>query len=176
MTPVIGRPRAARDAWRTGSFLFSQGVVMRLSAVVFALVVASAVLTAAVDPPRTIDIVATEDMKYSVTTIKARAGETIRVRLVAKGVLPKIAMAHNFVLLKTGTNIDKLLKDGAPSRASDFIPPTMMDAVIAKTGFAGPGEMVQVTFTVPKKPGSYPYICTFSGHYQGGMKGTLIVK
>jgi azurin len=163
---------------------------MRLSAVVFALVMASALspaaaevrraaasgMTAAVDPPRTIEIVATEDMKYSVTTIKARRGETLRVRLVAKGVLPKIAMAHNFVLLKPGTDIAKLLKDGAPSRATDFIPPAMMSAVVAKTEFAGAGEMVRVTFTVPDKPGSYPYICTFSGHYQGGMKGVLIVK
>jgi plastocyanin len=41
---------------------------------------------------------------------------------------------------------------------------------------AGPGETVQVTFTAPSKPGKYPYLCTFSGHYQAGMKGVLIVK
>lgn len=51
---------------------------------------------------RTIEIVGTDDMKYSVTTIDAKPGETLRVRLTAKGALPKIAMAHNFVLLKLG--------------------------------------------------------------------------
>lgn len=125
---------------------------------------------------RTIDIIGSDEMKYSVTTITARPGEQIRIRLIARGVIPKIAMAHNFVLLKPATDIVKLLTAGAPHRESDFIPPAMMDAVLAKTGFAGPGETVQVVFTVPAKPGSYPYICTFAGHYQAGMKGTLVVK
>ena len=130
----------------------------------------------AADPVRVFNIVATEDMKYSLTTITVRRGESMTVRLTGKGTLPKIAMAHNFVVLKLGTDILKLLKDGAPARATDFIPPAMMDAVIAKTVFAGPGETVQVTFTAPQKPGRYPFICTFAGHYQGGMKGTLIVR
>jgi uncharacterized cupredoxin-like copper-binding protein len=41
---------------------------------------------------------------------------------------------------------------------------------------AGPGETVQVFFTAPAKPGRYPFVCTFAGHYQLGMKGTLIVR
>jgi len=128
------------------------------------------------DPPRTIDITGGDDMKFSVTTIRARAGEPLRLRLVSKGTIPKIAMAHNVVVLKAGTNVAKFIADGAPSRATDFIPPAMKDAVIAQTPFAGPGETVQVFFTAPKKPGSYPFVCTFAGHFQSGMKGTLIVK
>ena len=170
---------------------------MRLLAVVFSLVIASASYTSpaaaqvrnaatpgakkavpakAPDPVQVVDIVATDDMKYSVTTITAKRGSTLKIRLASKGVLPKIAMAHNVVVLKLGTDILKLLADGAPHRATDFIPPAMNDAVIAKTAFAGPGETVQVSFTVPSKPGRYPFICTFAGHYQAGMKGILIVK
>src|SRR5690348_12736122 len=48
---------------------------------------------------RTIDIVGTEDMKFSVTNIAAKRGEQLRIRLTAKGSMPKVAMAHNFVLL-----------------------------------------------------------------------------
>lgn len=128
------------------------------------------------DSPRTINIVGGDDMKYNVTTITARAGEPIRIRLVSKGTLPKVAMAHNVVVLKAATDVAKFIADGAPFRVSDFIPPTMKDAVIAKTAFAGPGETVEVTFTAPAKPGRYPFVCTFSGHYQAGMKGTMIVK
>ena len=128
------------------------------------------------DPPRTIEITGGDDMKFSVTTIRARAGEPLRIRLVSKGTIPKIAMAHNVVVLKAGTNVAKFIADGATSRETDFIPPAMKDAVIAKTPFAGPGETVQVFFTAPKKPGSYPFVCTFAGHFQSGMKGTLIVK
>lgn len=152
---------------------------MRLLATLFLLftsVSLAPVRATVADPGRTIDIIATDDMKYSVTTITAKRGETIRIRLTSKGVIPKIAMAHNVVVLKLGTDVLKLLKDGAPHRGTDFIPPDMLKAVIAKTPFAGPGDMVQVTFAVPAKPGRYPFICTFAGHYQAGMKGTLIVK
>ena len=153
---------------------------MRLLAVLSLLFVSASfsqtpVKTAA-DPMRTVDIVGTDDMKYSVTTIAAKRGETLTIRLVSKGTFPKVAMAHNVVVLKLGTDILKLLKDGMLHRATDFIPPAMKDAVIAKTAFAGPGETVQVTFAVPGKPGNYPFICTFVGHYQAGMKGTLVVK
>lgn len=153
---------------------------MRFAAVLSLVLVsasfAPAPLAKAADPTRTVDIVATDDMKYSVSTIVARRGETLRIRLMSRGVIPKVAMAHNVVVLKLGTDIATLLKEGAPHRATDFIPPSMMSAVIAKTPFAGVGEAVQVTFTVPAKPGKYPFICTFAGHYQAGMKGTLIVK
>ena len=152
---------------------------MRLFVLTLALLVAHPATTTfagASDPVRTIQIVGTDDMKYSVTTITAKPGETIQVRLTSKGKIPKVAMAHNFVLLKTGTNIEKLLADGAAHRATDFIAPASASAVIAKTGMAGPGETVQVTLKVPEKPGRYPYLCTFSGHYQAGMKGTLVVK
>jgi azurin len=131
---------------------------------------------AAEDPVRTIDIVATDDMKYSLTSITAEPGEEIRIRLQAKGVIPKVAMAHNVVVVELDTDIEMLLKEGAPYRETEFIPPSMANKVIAKTSLAGPGERVQVTFTVPKTPGDYPFLCTFAGHYQAGMKGTLIVK
>ena len=103
---------------------------MRLFAVL-TLFLASASISPSVvrtpaDPPRTIDIIATDDMKYSVNIITAKPGEQLRVRVQAKGKIPKVAMAHNFVLLKLGTDVLKLLKDGAPNRETDFIPPAMM--------------------------------------------------
>ena len=130
----------------------------------------------AADPPRTIDVVATDDMKYSVSTITARPGEPIRIRLIVKGTMPKIAMAHNVVVLKLGTDVAKFGADGVPHRATDFIAPALAGQVIARTPMAGPGETVEVVFTAPAKPGRYPFICTFAGHYQMGMKGTLVVK
>ena len=147
-----------------------------LSLVLVSTVFHPVAVTRAADPPRTVEIIATDDMKYSLDTITAKPGETIKIRLMAKGVIPKIAMAHNVVVLKLGTDILRLLKEGAPHRGTDFIPPDMLSAVLAKTALAGPGEMMQVTFKVPEKPGRYPFICTFAGHYQAGMKGTLIVK
>jgi azurin len=128
------------------------------------------------DPPRTIEITGGDDMRFSVTTIRASAGEPLRLRFTSKGTIPKVAMAHNVVVLKAGTDVVKFINDGASSRATDFIAPAMKDAVLARTPLAGPGETVQVVFTAPAKPGRYPFVCTFAGHFQAGMKGTLIVK
>ena len=45
---------------------------------------------AAEAPVRTIDIVATDDMKYSLNSITAAPGEKLRIRLQANGVIPKV--------------------------------------------------------------------------------------
>ncbi len=125
---------------------------------------------------RTIEIVGTDDMKFSVTNIEAKPGEPLRVRLVSKGAMPKIAMAHNFVLLKSGASQIKFINASAAARETDFIAPEMKDQVIAATALAGAGETVEVTFKAPAEAGEYPYVCSFPGHFQVGMRGTLTVK
>lgn len=131
--------------------------------------------------PRTIEIEGTDEMKFSVTTITAKPGETLRVRLkaVSKANLPKAVMAHNFVLFKaaaTPKQLNDFMMITVTKGAVTFIPPEMKALVIASTLMAGAGETVDVTFTVPTAPGSYPYLCSFSTHYLIGMKGTLVVK
>lgn len=146
------------------------------AAVIALFVVVLAPFAAVANGARTVEISSSDDMKFNVTTIRAKPGEQLRIRLTSKGTLPKIAMAHNVVVLKLGTNVQKFINDGAAFRDADFVPPTMKDAVIAKTAFAGPGEKVEVVFTVPAKRGRYPFICTFAGHFAAGMKGTLVVQ
>ena len=48
--------------------------------------------------------------------------------------------------------------------------------MIANTALAGNGETVEVVFKVPAAAGSYPFLCTFPGHFVVGMKGNLVVK
>ena len=71
---------------------------------------------------RTVEIIGTEDMKYSVTNIAAKPGEQLRVRLVVKGAMPKIAMAHNFVLLNKAANVTDFVTAAMNARTTDFIP------------------------------------------------------
>ena len=125
---------------------------------------------------RTVEIIGTDDMKFSVTAIPAKRGEQLRVRLISKGAMPKVAMAHNFVLLQKAASQVKFVTEGAQSRDTDFIPPSMKDQVIAATALAGAGETVEVTFKVPNAAGDYPYLCSFPGHFQAGMRGMLNVK
>ena len=44
-------------------------------------------------------------MKFNVTEITAKRGETIRIQLKNVGTLPKMAMAHNVVVLKPTTKV-----------------------------------------------------------------------
>ncbi len=125
---------------------------------------------------RTVEITGGDDMKYNVTTINAKPGETLRVVLKSTGSIPKIAMAHNFVLLVLGADVDAFLKSAMNARDTDYVPADQKAKVLAASKLAGPGETVEVTFKAPAKPGSYPYMCTFPGHYTAGMKGNLVVK
>jgi len=52
----------------------------------------------------------------------------------------------------------------------------MKAEVVASTPLAGPGETVDITFKVPAAAGTYPFMCTFPGHFTAGMKGNLVVK
>ena len=126
--------------------------------------------------PRVVAITGTDAMKFSVTAIEAKPGEKITVKLTGQGAMPKVAMAHNFVLLAAKTDATAFANAGAMSRPTDFIPPAMKDKVLASTKLAGNGETVEVTFDAPKTPGVYDFICTFPGHFAAGMKGTLTVK
>jgi azurin len=128
---------------------------------------------------RVVDIEATDKMQFSVTTINAKPGEALHIRLKAVSTLPKAAMAHNFVLFKSSAT-QKQIADFATAGMSKgpvtYIPDDMKSLVLASTAMAGGGQTVEVAFTAPKEPGTYPYICSFTGHYLVGMKGNLIVK
>lgn len=125
---------------------------------------------------RTIAMTANDDMKFSVTRIDAKPGEQIRVVLRVMGTMPRIAMAHNVVVLKKGTNLDAFVNASATARATDFIAPAFKKQVVAATPLAGAGETVEVSFAAPSTPGRYDFICSFPGHFAGGMRGVLVVK
>lgn len=129
------------------------------------------------DPvPRTVSMTAGDDMKFSVTTINAKPGEQLRIVLRVVGTMPKIAMAHNVIVLAKGTNLDAFVNASAMARDTAFIAPAFSKNVIAATGMGGAGDTVQVTFATPKAPGRYDFVCSFPGHFAGGMRGVLVIK
>ena len=150
-----------------------RSMISGCAAVVLALGAAASVQA---QTPRVVAITGTDAMKYSVSAIEAKPGEKITVKLTGQGAIPKVAMAHNFVLLALGTDATAFATAAASARATDFVPAAMKDKVLASTKLAGMGETVEVTFDAPKAPGVYTFICTFPGHFLAGMKGTLTVK
>jgi azurin len=138
----------------------------------------SSTATAAKAPagaPRVVEITANDQMKFSISTIEAKAGEQLKVVLTNAGTLPKEAMGHNWVLLQAGSDPMAFSNAAVTAKDKDYIPDSMKDKVIAHTALLGPRKSDEVTFTVPP-PGEYPFLCSFPAHFAVGMKGTLISK
>jgi azurin len=113
-------------------------------------------------------------MKFSLATIEAKAGEDLKVVLENIGSLPKEVMGHNWVLLKTGTDVMAFATAGMTAKDNNYIPPAMKDQVIASIPVIGPKQKGEIAFKAPAA-GEYTFICSFPGH-AALMKGTLTVK
>lgn len=125
---------------------------------------------------REIVVKGTDSMKFDVTLIEAKPGETIRLTLETKSNMPKAAMAHNIAIVDLGVNVEKFVLASMAEPDNEYIAPSYEDNVIANTKMIGGGEISTIEFTVPDTPGEYEYVCTFPGHYFGGMKGVLRVS
>ena len=129
---------------------------------------------------RTINITVSDPvdgkMTYSVSQIVAKPGERLRIVLTSIGTLPKLVMGHNLVVLKPGVDPKAFSEEAMSARDTDFIPASRKAQIVAHTLLVGPGERDEVTFTVPKVAGKYPYLCSFAGHFAAGMSGVLMVK
>jgi azurin len=125
---------------------------------------------------RAIEITGNDTMKFSVTEIRAKPGETLSVTLVNIGTMPKFSMGHNWVLLKPQADPNTFVAEGAQAPTTDYISQNRKNDILAHTKLLGPKERDTVTFQAPKEPGRYVYLCSFPGHYQVGMKGELIVE
>lgn len=133
--------------------------------------------TSATDPktgPRVIEITANDQMKFSLSSIEAKAGEQLKVVLKNVGTLPKEAMGHNWVLLKPGSDVAAFGAAASAARDKDYIPEALKGQIVAHTALLGPGKSDEITFTVPAA-GEYPFMCSFPGHF-ALMKGTLVAK
>lgn len=147
------------------------------------------------DGVRTINIIGNDDMKFVVEEaeeglitggqagehillegIEAEPGEELRIRLTTISNLPPSAMSHNLAIVDLGTDVDSFARASITARDNEYIAPEYEDQVIVTTRMLGDGETDTITFTVPETPGEYDYVCTFPGHFAGGMVGILYVQ
>jgi azurin len=141
----------------------------------FALALLGCSRSADTEQPKLVEITGNDEMKFDVTSFEVKPGQKVTLTLTSIGELPKDAMAHNWVLLKRGTDAAKLVAAGADHPETDYIPADQAKQVLFKTKVLGPGESDSITFTAPTDPGPYEYICTFPDHYTNGMKGGMTV-
>lgn len=111
-----------------------------------------------------------ETMAYDQSSLTVKAGQKVHLTLTNHATSP--AMKHNWVLVQPGKEAEVATAGMTAGESAGYIPSGDAN-IIAHTPLSQPGGMVEVTFTAPAA-GSYPYICTFPGHYMT-MKGTLTV-
>lgn len=114
-----------------------------------------------------------DQMRFNLSEITVKEGETVTLTLKHTGKLPKAAMGHNWVLLAAGTDVKTFATEAMKARDNEYIPEGS-EQVLAYTALVGGGEEVTIEFTAPAA-GEYDFICSFPGHY-ALMKGKLIVE
>jgi len=112
-------------------------------------------------------------LQFSPKEIRVKAGQPLR--LVFEN--PDL-MQHNLVLVDIGAEEEVGgLADQMAAKpdafAKHFIPAS--PKVLKATPLVNPNGRAELEFQAPMKPGSYPYICTFPGHWRV-MRGILVVE
>jgi hypothetical protein len=103
--------------------------------------------------PRVIEVTAGDNMKFNVTSIEAKPGETLKIVLTNIGQMPKEAMGHNFVILKKGTDTAAFATAATTAKATDYIPEALKDQVLAHSELIGPRKSSEFLFKVPAETG-----------------------
>ena len=89
--------------------------------------------------------------------------------------------SDNLVILTKGADIEKVgtaANNMARTPAGEkkhFIPESERKLILHHTKLLKEHQQQTLRFTAPKKPGKYPYVCTFPGHWTV-MKGVMIVE
>ena len=124
----------------------------------------------------TVVITGNDTMKFDKEAFTVKEGQTVALTFKNAGTVPKMAMGHNLVILKPGTEPMSFAAAGMAQKDTTGLPTDeeMLKNVVAHTLVHGPGEEETITFTAPE-PGEYPYICTFPGH-AALMKGVMTVE
>ncbi len=137
---------------------------------------AASAAPAAVPGPKTFTLTANDTMKYDLTRLEVSAGDDVKVMLTNAGAMPKASMAHNWILLKLGSDPVAFTNAAVTHKADDYFPTELAGEVLVHTKLLGPRQSDTVEFKAPTEPGEYTYLCTFPGHYVSGMHGVLVVR
>ena len=108
------------------------------------------------------------ELSYSLAEITVKAGEEITIRYINESE----TMPHNIVVVQTEEDIRPVGIAALKAHKTAYIPEEEKSRIIAYSELAQPGETIEFVFTAPP-PGTYPYICTYSGHFTM-MQGRLI--
>jgi len=113
-----------------------------------------------------------EEMRYDTAYFAVEAGRPVQVVLRNEDLMP-----HNFVVTLPGALQEVAIAGAALGldpgfEGKPYIP--ISDKVLFATDMVQANQQQRLTFTAPKEPGEYPYVCTFPRHWMR-MYGVMIV-
>jgi azurin len=127
------------------------------------------------DGVRLIKVTGNDQLQFNLKEIIAAPGEKLNIEMTNIGSMPKQAMAHNWLLLQAITDAEvNALAMAASTRPPEYLPEDQ-SKILAHTKMLGPKEKDTITITAPATPGSYPFVCSFPGHFTL-MRGALVVQ
>lgn len=113
-----------------------------------------------------------EQMQYDTKYFVVQAGKPVEVTLENADAMP-----HNLVITTPGAMQEVAVQAGSMPPPMDdskkaYIPdnPKVLDSL----SMVQPDESATMTFTAPKEPGEYDFVCTFPGHWVR-MYGVMLV-
>ena len=112
------------------------------------------------DTATTISINAIGGLQYDLVRFKVKSGAKVKIILTNKD-----DVSHNLLITQPGARlevVDASLKLGNDGLKMNYIP--KLPEVLWSIKMLAPGETKSITFTTSKKPGVYPYVCTYPGH------------
>jgi azurin len=122
---------------------------------------------------RPIKIEAGKNLTFATRSITVRAGEPLKFTFANPDVVP-----HNWVLInpgsleRVGALVNKIVAD-PEAVARHYVPKS--DDVLSYCDVVPPHEEFAIYFQAPAKPGRYPFLCSFPGHWMV-MNGQMNVE
>jgi uncharacterized cupredoxin-like copper-binding protein len=114
-----------------------------------------------------VDMAVRDNMVFSQSDISVPAGQELAIDFVNTSRLP-----HNIVIVDGDMTVATEVNRDAINQA-DYLP--QHPAVVASLPMIMPNQTGSITWQ-PSQPGTYLFICTYPGHFDAGMYGTIIIK
>lgn len=113
-----------------------------------------------------------EQMQYDLRYFAVQAGKPVEILVENDDAMP-----HNLVIVQPGALQEVAVAGGVLPPPSDpsakaYVPAS--PKVLESTPLVQPGDTATLNFVAPHKPGSYPFMCTFPGHWVR-MYGVMLV-
>jgi putative heme-binding domain-containing protein len=116
----------------------------------------------------------TDQMLFNKDRIAAQAGKPVEIVFDNGDIMP-----HNFVVSKPGSLEEVgLLGESSSTQPGalerNYVPPS--DKVLVASRLLAPRESQKLSFTAPARPGVYPYVCTYPGHWRRMYGAFYVVR